>query len=404
MNKSPLTKKEIINFFNKQKKLIFSSEIIDLRYSKGRILAEDLKSQINIPPFNNSAVDGYALLKKDLDLKKIFTCTRRVAAGDNKKIIIRSGEAVRVFTGAKMPSNSSTIVMQENVIVEGKNIRLIKTPIFGENHRLKGEDIKKNKKILIKGTKINQQNLNLIAAAGIRRIKVYKKIKIGFFTSGNELRKPTNKLKNAEINNSNYYALNSLLDENYITKKNLGNLRDNLKSIKNNLINSSKKFNIIITAGGASVGDEDHLINALYSLGEIYFWRAAIKPGRPLAFGKINKCYVVCLPGNPVSVQLLYSMLIKPLILKLCGSFFKLPTSSKIHANFNMKKKTKRMEWLRVIKITKNKKDFANKYPKQGSGMISSISYANGIIEIGEEVSFIKKGDVFEFYDFENLF
>ena len=174
--------------------------------------------------------------------------------------------------------------------------------------------------------------------------------------------------------------------------------------MKNNLIKASKKFNIIITAGGASVGEEDHLINALCGLGKLYFWKAAIKPGRPLAFGKINKCYVVCLPGNPVSVQLLYGMLIKPLILKLCGSTLKLPSSSKIHVNFNMKKKTKRMEWLRVTKTTKNKKDFAIKYPKQGSGMISSISYSSGIIEIGEEVSLIKKGDLFEFYDFESLF
>ena len=150
MNKFPLTKKEIVDFFNKQKKLISSSEIIDLKYSNGRILAEDLKSQINLPPFNNSAVDGYALIRKDLNLKKIFTCKRRVAAGDDKKIVIKSGEAVRVFTGAKMPSNSSTVVMQENVIIEGSKIRLLKIPLFGENSRLKGEEIKKNKKILLK--------------------------------------------------------------------------------------------------------------------------------------------------------------------------------------------------------------------------------------------------------------
>ena len=133
MNKSPLTKKQIIGLFNKQKKLISSTEIIDLQYSEGRILAQDLKSQINIPPFNNSAVDGYALLKKDLNLKKTFICKRRVAAGDNKKIVVKSGEAVRVFTGAKMPSNSSTVVMQENVRVKGNYITLLKTPQFGEN-------------------------------------------------------------------------------------------------------------------------------------------------------------------------------------------------------------------------------------------------------------------------------
>ena len=127
MNKLPLTKNQIIGIFKKQKKLISSSEIIDLQYSEGRILAQDIKSQINIPPFNNSAVDGYALLKKDLNLKKIFIFNKRIAAGDNKKIVIKSGEAVRVFTGAKMPSNSSTVVMQENVKVKNNYITLLKT-------------------------------------------------------------------------------------------------------------------------------------------------------------------------------------------------------------------------------------------------------------------------------------
>ena len=280
----------------------------------------------------------------------------------------------------------------------------MKTPRFGDNYRLKGEDIKKSQKILSKGSKINKQNINLIAASGIRKIKVFKKIKIGFFTSGNELRKPSKSLKNSEINNSNFYALDSLLDKNFIEKKYCGNLKDNLKTVKNNLTKSSKKFDILITAGGASVGDEDHLISALSDLGKIFFWRAAIKPGRPLAIGKINKCFVICLPGNPVSVQLLYAMLINPLIEKFSGGIFKLPKSNKIAVNFDMKKKTQRMEWLRVIKNKYKNQDLVVRYPKQGSGMISSISYSSGIIEVDENISKIKKGDIFEFYDFESLF
>tara|TARA_Y100000768_G_C23943227_1_gene666238 strand:- start:210 stop:1421 length:1212 start_codon:yes stop_codon:yes gene_type:complete len=403
MNKLPLTKKQIIEFFNKQKNIIVKSELVNLQNSQGRFLFEDLKSKVNLPPFNNSAVDGYALLKKDLKNKN-FYCSRRIAAGDNKNIKLKSGEAVRVFTGARMPSNSSTIVMQENTLIDKDKIKILKSPSFGENYRLKGEDIKKNQKILSRGSKINHQNINLIAASGIRKVKVFKKIKIGFFTSGNELRKPTTNLKNAEINNSNYFALNSLLDQRFISKRYFGNLKDNLKIVKSNLLRASKKNNIIITAGGASVGDEDHLINALSSLGIIFFWRAAIKPGRPIAVGKINKCYVICLPGNPVSVQLLYAMLINPLIEKLSGGNFKLPNSNKIAAYFNMKKKTQRMEWLRITKKTINNQDVALKYPKQGSGMISSVSYSDGIIEIGEDVSEIKKGDIFNFYDFKTLF
>ena len=403
MNKLPLTKRQIIEFFKKQKNIVVKSELVNLQNSQGRFLFENLKSKINLPPFNNSAVDGYALLKKDLN-NKYFYCTRRIAAGDKKNIKIKSGEAIRVFTGARMPSNSSTIVMQENTLIDKDKIKILKFPNLGENYRLKGEDIRKNQKILSKGSKINHQNINLRAASGIRKVKVFKKIKIGFFTSGDELRKPTENLKNSEINNSNYFALNSLLDQKFISKKYFGNLKDNLKIVKSNLLTASKKNNIIITAGGASVGDEDHLINALSSLGNIFFWRAAIKPGRPIAFGKINNCYVICLPGNPVSVQLLYAMLIKPLIEKLSGGNFKLPNSNKIAANFSMKKKTQRMEWLRIIKKTINNQDVAIKYPKQGSGMISSVSYSDGIIEIDEEVSEIKKGDMFNYYDFETLF
>jgi len=196
----------------------------------------------------------------------------------------------------------------------------------------------------------------------------------------------------------------SLLSSNYISKKYCGNLKDNYKEVKRKLINTSKKFNIIITAGGASVGDEDHLINTLKNNGEIFFWRAAIKPGRPIAIGKIKNTYIVCLPGNPVSVQLLYAFVVKPLILKLIGSPIIKIKSEKIKTNFSMIKKTKRLEWLRVRKKLINNEYVITKYPKQGSGIISSISYSDGVVEIPEDISVIKKGDVFDYYDFDKLF
>ena len=404
MNKLPLTKKQIIRFFKKQKNLVMNKELLSLQNSLGRFLYTDLKSKVDIPPFNNSAVDGYALLKKDLNNKKILYCNRKILAGSKKNLKIKSGETIRVFTGAKMPLNSSTVVMQENTIQNNNKITISKFPKLGENYRLKGEDIKKNQKILLKGSQINQKNINLIAASGIKKVEVFKKIKIGFFTSGNELRRPTKNLKKSEINNSNYFALNSLLDTSFISKKYLGNLKDNLKVVKKKIFAASKKNNIIITSGGASVGEEDHLIKALSDLGDIFFWKAAIKPGKPIALGKINNCYVICLPGNPVSVQLLFAMLINPLIKKLSGGNFNLPKSSKIVANFNMQKKTRRMEWLRIIRKTLNNKNIAIKYPKQGSGMISSITYSDGIIEIDADTSVIKKGDTFDYYDFDNLF
>tara|TARA_Y100000590_G_scaffold335950_1_gene382480 strand:+ start:4564 stop:5781 length:1218 start_codon:yes stop_codon:yes gene_type:complete len=404
MNKKPVTKREIIHFFKKQKKIIKKTELLDIKNCKDRILAQDLISTINLPPFNNSAVDGYAILSSEINNKSFLIGDNRIAAGDNKNIKIKKGQAIRIFTGAKMPINSSTVIMQENINVFNNKIIVKKKPSKGQNTRLKGEDIKKNKKILKKGTRIDTNYINLIAAIGFRKIKVFKKIKIGFFTSGDELRKPIKHLKGSEINNSNYYSLNSLLNLNLINSQYCGNLRDNFKYVEKKIKKTSARFDLIVTAGGASVGDEDHLIKVINKIGKIFFWKAAIKPGRPIAFGKVNKCFILCLPGNPVSVQLLYALLVKPFIFYLSGSDILLPKAEKIKVNFKMQKKTNRMEWLRVIKKKKNFDFVAEKYNKQGSGMISSMAYSDGIIEIPEEVKKIEYGQIYDYYDFKILF
>ena len=404
MNKKPLYLSQILGFIKKRPSIINKTEIIDLLNAQDKVLAESIYSKIDLPPFKNSAVDGYALLKKDLNNKLKIINKNRLAAGDKEAQKIKDGEAIRIFTGAKMPLNANTIVMQENTKIIDNKLYLIKIPSCGDNCRYKGEDISKGSLVLKKGSKINIKNLNLIAAIGYDKVKVYHKIKVGFYTSGNELVKPTTNLKNSKINNSNYYLLSSLLGKNYINKRFLGNLPDNANKINQKLLSQVSKFDIIITTGGASVGDEDHLINTLKKNGEIFFWRAAIKPGRPIAIGKIKKTYVVCLPGNPVSVQLLYVFVVKPLILKLIGSSISKVTSEKIKTNFSMTKKTKRLEWLRVSKKLVNNEYVISKYPKQGSGMISSISYSDGVVEIPEEVSVINKGDIFDYYDFDKLF
>ena len=404
MNKKPLLLKQIIHFIKRRSSVISKTETISLLNAEDKILAENIYSKIDLPPFKNSAVDGYALLKKDLNKNQKKINKKRVAAGDNASHKMKAGEVMRIFTGAKMPSNSNTVVMQENTKIIDSKLSLIKVPSYGDNCRHKGEDISKGSLVLKRGTKIDNKNLNLIAAIGYSKVKVYSKIRIGFYTSGNELVKPTIKLKNSKINNSNYYLLNSLLNKNYITKKFLGNLPDNTNRIKKKLLSEVSKYNIIITTGGASVGDEDHLINTLKNNGEIFFWRAAIKPGRPIAIGKIKKTYIVCLPGNPVSVQLLFAFIVKPLIFKLIGSKIINMKPEKIKTNFSMIKKTKRLEWLRVSKKLINNEYVITKHPKQGSGMISSISYSDGIVEIPENISAIRKGDVFDYYDFDKLF
>ena len=231
MNTKPLYLKQILNFIKKRKSVINKIEVINLLDAEDKILAENIYSKINLPPFKNSAVDGYALLKKDLNKTPKKINQNRVAAGDAASHKIKDGEVIRIFTGAKMPSNSDTVVMQENTEISDNKLSLLKVPVYGDNCRHKGEDIHKGSLVLKKGTKIDTKNLNLISAIGYSKIKVYVKIKIGFYTSGNELVKPTTKLKNSKINNSNFYLLNSLLNKNYITKKFLGNLPDNANKI-----------------------------------------------------------------------------------------------------------------------------------------------------------------------------
>ena len=406
MNKKPLTKLQIFKLLKKISIPNLDIEKISLYSSYGRISSSDIKSKINIPPFNNSAVDGYALHSKDIKNKKNLKCIYRITAGDNKKVYLKSGEVARIFTGACMPKNSNTVVMQENTIIDkNKNIKLKKIPQLGENCRLYGEDIAVGERVLKLGQEINTTNINLLAAIGKSQIKVTRHLKVGYFTNGNELKEPTEKLQYGEINNSNHYSLYSLLRNNYIKSKYLGILPDNRKKIIKNLINDIDKYDVIITTGGASVGEEDYLIKIIKELGKLIFWKTLIKPGRPLALGKIKKTLIICLPGNPVSVHLLYGMLIKPFFKHLLGSKLLTPKSYTAKVNFSMRKKTKRLEWIRVnIYEKKSGTIIVNKYPKQGSGMISSIAFSDGIIEIPESISQINIGDKFDLYLFKDIF
>ena len=405
MNKIPLKKIKIFSLLKKLKKINLGKENLLLENSLGRFLAQDLRSKINLPPFKNSAVDGYAIIKVDISKKKKnFICKQRVVAGSKTTQNLLSGEAARIFTGAQMPPNSSTVIMQENVILNKDYITIKKTPSFGENCRLAGEDIKRGKKILFEGQKINENNINLIAAIGKKNIFVKKKINIGYFTSGNELIQPTEKLKDSQINNSNYFSLKALLNKEFINSKYLGILKDNENIVCKSLLRNVNKYNVIITTGGASVGEEDHLIKAITKLGKVFFWKAAIKPGRPLAVGQINSTIIICLPGNPVSVHLLYGMIIGPFLKYLCTGKFIPPKGVSAKTDFIMNKKNRRLEWLRV-NINRNKKNLVvSKYHKQGSGMISSMVFTDGILEIPEDISKIYKNQLYDFYSFEKLF
>ena len=205
MNKHPLTKNEVINLLKKISIENLESEKVELLLAEGRILSSDIISSINLPPFNNSAVDGYAIHNDNVYDSMKLKCTQRIAAGDQTEIFLKTNEVARIFTGARMPNNCNTVIMQENAIIDGDYISMSKIPQLGENCRLKGEDVSKGDKIFQCGEKIDSTNINLIAAVGKKYVEVKKKLKVGYFTSGNELIEPSEKLEVSKINNSNRY-------------------------------------------------------------------------------------------------------------------------------------------------------------------------------------------------------
>jgi len=405
MNLKPLKKDKVVSFLKSYNTKRLSEEKIQVINANNRILSKNIYSKINTPPFNNSAVDGYVIRNLDIKNEQKYKVVSKIKAGGKDRIILKKNQAARIFTGAVMPINSCTVVMQENAFEENGFVKFIKKPKKNANWRLAGEDVRKNKLLLKKGTLIKAENLSLLASVGLNYVHVYKKISIGFFTSGNELKNPTTKLIGSQINNSNRFAIYSLLKKSGFSVVDLGVLKDSKQKINQSLSKASKKFDILITAGGASVGEEDHIIKVIKEIGKINFWKIAIKPGRPLAFGEIKKKPIFCLPGNPVSVFLLIAMIVKPFLFKLSGTEWKNPKHIPVKINFSMKKKTQRMEWLRVNIETKNSKELiVKRYSKQGSGIISSIVFSDGIIEIPENKSFLKPGDIFKFYSSDILY
>jgi len=405
MDKKILKKNDVIKILKSFKLRKLNCEKINLKNINNRILSKNIISSINVPPFKNSAVDGFAIRGTDINSNKRYKVSVKILAGDNRKVVLKKNQAARIFTGAKMPINADTVVMQENAVFNNDEVYFTKKPKIKENCRLAGEDINKNKLLFHKGKIIKINTQSILAAAGINYINVYKKLSIGYFTSGNELKNPTKKLTGSQINNSNRFSLSSLIQDTGMKNNNLGNLKDNFKNIENSILNAASKFDAIITTGGASVGEEDHIVKVLKKIGKIIFWKIAIKPGRPLALGVVNNKPVICLPGNPVSVFLLYSMLIKPFLLKLSGAKWQEPNYFPAKINFKLKKKTARMEWLRVnIEKNVNTELTLSKYPRQGSGILSSIAFSDGIIEIPERKSELKPGDVFKFYPFDSLY
>ena len=382
------------------------TEAVSLDDSLGRILASDIHSTINVPGFDNSAMDGYTIALNDNQVAQenlSFDVVDRIAAGSTGNDL-KIGNAARIFTGAPIPNGANTVVMQEEcTLSEDKSQITVKRAInLNENIRPTGNDILKGNVILSSGKQIKPQDISLAASVGVGELVVFKKIKVGVFFTGDELVEPGNPLSPGKIYNSNRYALVALLKQVGCDVINLGNIEDKLDATCEALEALESQCDLIMTTGGVSVGEEDHVKPAVEKLGELNLWKIRMKPGKPLAYGKVKQTPFIGLPGNPVSSFVTFCIFSLPFIKKMQGNSNYESKILKVKTNFDCKRAKPRREYARVRIDHSTETPLANLFPKQGSDVMSSVVWADGIIEIPENTTF-ETGTILNYYSMSEL-
>ncbi|MCZ6765196.1 MAG: molybdopterin molybdotransferase MoeA [Alphaproteobacteria bacterium] len=390
---------------------VTGTEDLGLRAACGRILAEDVIAGLDVPGHDNSAVDGYAVYFADLDPKAEtrLPVTGRIAAGHPLGRPARRGEALRIFTGAVMPEGPDTVMMQEDCREEdgpaGERQVIVAPGIRrGSNRRAQAEDVRAGDVILRRGHRLRPQDVGLAAAVGSTALAVYRPLRVAVFSTGDELCEPGAELPPGAIFDSNRYTLAALLEAQGCAVTDLGILPDRLDAVRDALDAAAAEHDMVFTSGGVSVGEEDHVKAAVEALGSLHFWRLAIRPGRPLALGQIGTVPFVGLPGNPVAVMVTFLRIARPLVLGLAGCTDIAPTLYRVTAGFDYKKKANRREWLRVRLVTQGDGGLAaEKFPRDGAGILSSLVDADGLVELPEDMTQLTTGTMVDFLPFNEV-
>lgn len=385
---------------------IQGAERVVLKKALGRILSEPVLSPINIPSDKNSAMDGYAFLSTDISPRQSFSLPVAGVswAGKPYQAILDKNQCVRVFTGAVIPDPADSVIMQELVEVNGKNIIFPANTRGKQNIRQIGEDIKQNSQLLPANKKLTAVDLGLLASAGIYDVSVKRKVNIAFFSTGDELRSIGSPLKSGQIYDSNRYALFGLLNNENFNVSDLGVIPDNKPLIQNSLLAAARTHDVIITSGGASVGDADYIKEILDDCGEVGFWKIAIKPGKPLAFGSVNNSYFFGLPGNPVSVITTFQKIVNPALQLLSGLSEKKPLTLFAICTSTLRKQKGRQEYQRGI-LTQNEAGelYVQSAGEQGSHIMSAMSKANCYIVLAIDSEGVSAGERVTIEPFDTL-
>jgi molybdopterin molybdotransferase len=384
-----------------------STERLAIDECLNRRLAEDVTSSYDSPRFDNVAVDGYAFNHNDLT-DATHLCLPLMAAeanaGGSAKLCLEKNHCIRVLTGARMPAGANTVVMQEDVSIADNMVTMPNDYKAGGNWRPQGEDFKASEVIIHTGQQIRPQDIGLAAAAGHAKLTVYNKVKVALFSTGNEVYELGDTLPEDGIYDVNRHLLKALLTSLHCDVTDLGILVDDYNTVRTALSSASDHHQLIITSGGASTGSHDHVATVLKDLGEVHAWRMAIKPGRPLAFGKVGKAFFLGLPGNPVAANVCTLMFGQPLIRAIGGGGWQRPKSYLQKLGFDVKKKAGRREWLRVIQERQtNGENLLKRSASHGSGILTSMTRADGLVEIDEATSSLREGSLVNFIPFASF-
>lgn len=359
----------------------------------GAVLASDVCSELQVPAFDNSAMDGYALRAEDATTSgAVLRVTQRIAAGQHSTQALGAGEAARIFTGAPLPPGATAVVMQEHVQLqeEGRAITLPEAVKLGQNIRKRGEDVQRHSVVLRAGTRLHPAHLGLAASLGLTTLQVHRKPRVALFSTGDELIMPGDiapeHLPSGKIYNSNRFFLHALLARLGCEVIDMGIVPDTLDATVVALQEAARQADVVLSSGGVSVGEEDHIKPAVQRLGALELWQVAMKPGKPFAFGHLSRdaatgpCHFLGLPGNPVSSFVTFLLLARPFLLRLQGLDLQdaLPTPQRLPAHFVIAKPDVRRAFLRVRKNAAGGLDlFAN----QSSGVLTSMAWADGLVD-----------------------
>ena len=401
-----MTADEALDLLTERLTVVVDPETVPLRAALGRVLAEDVIAERSVPPHDNAAVDGYAVYFDDLDSggETRLPVAGRAAAGHPLGRAQRPGEAVRIFTGAPMPEGPDTVLMQEDCGVEDETVIIPPGIRRGANRRRAGEDVEAGATVLHRGHRLRPQDIGHAASVGCTGLEVYRPLRVALFSTGDEIRDIGEALPPGCIYDANRYALAGLLERLGCTVEDLGILPDDYGVIHAALAAAGKSHDLIMTSGGVSTGDEDHVRAAVEAQGHIHLWRLAIRPGRPIALGQVGKVPFLGLPGNPVAVMVTFMRLARPAILRLSGCSDPAPTMFRVRAAFAYTKKIDRREWLRVRLITDGDGALTvEKFPRDGAGILSSMVESDGLVELPEELTRLEPGMMVDFLPFSEV-